>query len=230
MFNTSFWIFIIIVVIYIAETIRELIDEEKKNKLFKIIISVILILLFITAFYLDYKEEERKERYNKNSGVFENKLDKNIKRPSICTTGSGSLTPSSSEKVGKTPLSMWLDEDNKLKINTTITDNNGNILAIIKENNWFVNPKSIDYLQKNSDDKALEVINQKNEVILQIQYNEKCLEISGIWHNNDGTGTYIETSNSHVKYGHLKVNESYILDVDRIFEYPADSFSGIRKK
>jgi len=76
--------------------------------------------------------------------------------------------------------------DGKAKISSEIRAENGDIIAKIKRNEWqAIQPKILD---RNYNDDALEVINSKGRVVLQIKVLPTTIQIQGEWWGANGYG------------------------------------------
>lgn len=229
--NFSFIILAIGIIIYIIKEFKDIKEKKGSKKWDWIIFSVILFLIILGS-GLNYYQNIKEDMYSKNAGILSGKLgDKSIVNPAIGfeTANIIFINHSKGEKLGLLgiPLDIWI-ENNELKVSASIRDKSGQIIAILNENEWDLKNKDYD---RNFDDKALEVINNENEVVFQIKFNDEFVQIWGVFYNKDGTGSYIEQLNeSGLVMGGLNKNETKIINVKKIFRYPSELYFGKRIK
>jgi len=76
-------------------------------------------------------------------------------------------------------------ENGESKISCVIRDENGKIIAKIEANDWKINPNLI--FDRNFDDKAVEVISEKGDVILQAEFDGEGVLFAGTFYQEDGS-------------------------------------------
>jgi hypothetical protein len=86
-----------------------------------------------------------------------------------------------------TPLLVELVEG-KAKVSSEIRAENGDIIATISRNEWQVIASAWD---RNYNDYALEVKNQKGRVVLQVKVLADRIQIQGEWWSTDGHGVRV---------------------------------------
>ena len=114
-------------------------------------------------------------------------------------------------------LSTKIVED-KLKISSFLYDENGHIIAKIVSNEWTVNPKFM--FDKNFDTDGFEVIDDKDNVILQIEKHGNVVEIRGDFYCN-GMKIYINDTQ-------ITINTKEESTIIPMFRYPAINYHGER--
>lgn len=229
--NTGIILLGIGILIYLIKEGIQLATKEKKTKLEYFSFIIVLILL-ITGGTLQYVDNLKKEKYSKDAGILTGKLkNESIINP-VIKWGSSSITFSGNQSknipILGMPLDIWV-EDGILKISTIIRNKDGKVIAKLEENEWKLNRNSL--FDRNFDDIALEVINDNDEVVLQIKFDNDAIQISTIFYNDEGGGKFIEQlpNESGIIFGSFLNNETKILNVDRLFEYPSDLYPGKRK-
>ena len=160
----------IAILIILFEKIPLLFNKKSSSKEKRI--SVILIILLISSLGLVAYKEFKSDQYSKSSGVIDDDLKPKISNI-IINVGpgidiiSGDLKEFKREDSGAPlfdGLDIWI-EDDKLKISSTIPDESEQIIAKLEANEWQVNPNKI--FDRNFDNKGIEVIDDKGDVILQ---------------------------------------------------------------
>jgi len=223
-------ILIITIIIILLDRIFLLFDKKEtpRNK----IITVILIFFLILSTLLIYLEDYKSEKYSKDSGKLIGDLkDKKITYPEINCGGTIISFDDSSkdENVLGVPLLIWVEEG-KLKVSTTIIDKDNNILVKLEENEWEVKTNTPSYFRRNFDNTALEVIDNEDNVILQIEFIDNSIRLSGVWYNEDGSGTYINcSSDNFIEIGKVDKNSTFDVGIEKLFKYPADNYPGKRR-
>jgi len=121
-----------------------------------------------------------------------------------------------------------LDRKWELKISTIIRDKSGSILAEIRANEWKVNPNLI--YDRNFDKNAIEVINKNGEVILQVIFNGKQVELQMINFDENGKLLYwVHNATYWVISGSASANTTDF-SIAPIFFYPSERYKGVRLK
>lgn len=225
---------VILAIIFLAK------DRYFEGKIPSWLFFLIIILLLFTAMINVYitKQEEEKEKYSKSSGLISGELkNKSIIYPVInlggakfVLTGGSNALPF--KHLGKPiiddPLEVWI-ENNELKISAVVRDKSGKIMAILEANEWQVNPNNV--LDRNFDKNAVEVINEKGEVILQADFNGKEVNFAGIFTRQDGWKVAIGPA----PYGEGGMfefrppNENIETSFNKIFRYPSEQHPGERR-
>lgn len=119
-------------------------------------------------------------------------------------------------------------KDGKMRVSTVIRDESGHLIASIIENEWKTSPAfSFD---RNYSDRALEVIDFKGKVVLQIQLNGDVAEIQGIFCSLKGSGVavYAKENGAGIVVGFNNLEEVYDkIDIKPLFKYPSGKFFGV---
>lgn len=127
------------------------------------------------------------------------------------------------------PLTFTLDQNGALMVSAKFKDYNGDIVAVIKNNEWEINPNN--YFRRNYDSRGLEVIDREGITKFQIEFitNDK-IKIGGVFRDstnwlfvNDRTisGTDVRAINKE----EIIAQSELIPDM---FKYPADKYFGVR--
>ncbi len=120
------------------------------------------------------------------------------------------------------PINLWI-RDGELKLYTIVRNKNGDQMVAVIGNNFVVNPNTVSDF--NYDEEALEVLDNKGDVVLQIQMEDDGVLFSGKFWTDDGTRVgigynVIEKSDAQ---GNLD------LTFPRIFVYPGKNNLGLRR-
>ena len=188
---------------------------------------VSLLLISFLANVHQTQQDELKAEYLKNSGTLSGKLEnQSIIYPSI-SLGSAEFVWQGEQGepifiIGNDSLKIWI-ENSELKLSTVLRDQDGKIVAKIEANEWQVNPNLI--FDRNFDDKALEVINEKGEVILQAVFDGKTVQFCGKFYREDGW--QIALGNNYMEF--RPPGEKVQLTFTPIFKYPSAEYPGQRK-
>jgi len=162
---------------------RKYFKKKMPNWLFTVIL-IFLIGSLGTNVYIIWQEEEMK-KYSRYSGEISGTED--IVYPSI-KLGTAEFVWTGPEGepmivIGNDSIKVWI-EDEELKISTVIRDEDGKIIAKLEANEWQVNPNLI--FDRNFDTKAVEVINQKGEIVLQAEFDGESVLFAGVFYREDG--------------------------------------------
>lgn len=188
--------------------------------------GIALIAGAITNMYV-IGQEEQKEKYSQYSGEISRKLEApDIQYPSI-KLGTAKLIWQGPEGepailIGDDPIRVWI-EDGELKISTVIRDKDGKIIAKLEANEWQVNPNLI--FDRNFDDRAVEVINEEGEVILQADFDGESVVFAGIFYLEDGSRVAIGENVIERRPPGEELQTSF----DLIFKYPSRMHPGERR-
>ncbi|MFC1596279.1 hypothetical protein ACFL4D_03260 [Candidatus Margulisiibacteriota bacterium] len=209
-------------------------------------LAIISILVSIGLSWFMWHDANLKTKQSQSSGRISGiQIDKNINGIALDIGGgpNGSFIQDKFPGilVGGVPVFEGLDvyiEDGEVKLSATIRDSSGNILAQIKANEWLVNPNRI--LDRNFDDKGVEVINEKGEVILQANYRgyrtiqgERFVDIEfkGVFTVPNGKRWVLgmpNSSNEPLLQLFAIVAKDYIVDFSKLFKYPSEEHRGER--
>ncbi|MCK5477020.1 MAG: hypothetical protein KAI55_03795 [Candidatus Aenigmarchaeota archaeon] len=234
----------IAILIILFEKIPLLFNKKSSSKEKRI--SVILIILLISSLGLVAYKEFKSDQYSKSSGVIDDDLKPKISNI-IINVGpgidiiSGDLKEFKREDSGAPlfdGLDIWI-EDDKLKISSTIRDESEQIIAKLEANEWQVNPNKI--FDRNFDNKGIEVIDDKGDVILQadikgydkLQDGSEAVVVKfrGVFTHPDGwrfiLGGDDGIRNSFMQTISPSLNETRI-HFDKIFKYPSELHPGER--
>ena len=211
-------------------------SDRKIRKRTRYIILLFLVLIFLVNVDIVYQSYES-EKMAKLSGKIDGKLtNKNIVYPTVNFGGAkfvlqgGSNVLPFSYKNGPLiddPLDVWI-ENGELKISTNIRDESRNIIATLDSNEWQVNRNN--YFDRNYDKKAVEVINNKGEVVLQAEFTGEYVNFAGVFYREDGWKVAVGPAPDG-DGGLFEIrppNESLQYKFERLFRYPSDEHFGER--
>lgn len=163
-----------------------------KPKYDKIILLVTVVLLVASAASQIYIEHQssKKEWREKWSGKLRSPIRSRENNPVLRLGDSRIAWAGEPNKpilrVAEEPLTISL-KDGKAEVSLVIRDNNGIILAGIRNNEWFVAQPPVT-LDRNFNENSLEVINAKGEVIFQIQIVGEEVRLAGHFYTINGQG------------------------------------------
>jgi len=120
------------------------------------------------------------------------------------------------------PLKVWI-YDGKLQLFTIVRNQKGEQMVSVIGNNFVVNPNIISDFNYDSD--ALEILDKKGDVILQIQMQEDGILFFGKFYLKDGSRVGIGNNIIETR----PVGEELTLTTERIFIYPGKNNLGVRK-
>lgn len=191
-----------------------------------LVVIIILLATTVTNVYITQQEEE-KEKYSEYSGVISGELkNKSIVYPSI-KLGTAKLVWQGPEGepiflIGNDPIRVWIEEG-ELKISTVIRNEDGKIIARLEANEWQVNPNLI--FDRNFDKEAVEVINEKGEVILQAEFDGESVQFAGIFYRGDGWRIALGYNIIESRPPSERIQASF----KQIFKYPSKNHPGERR-
>jgi hypothetical protein len=115
----------------------------------------------------------------------------------------------------------------KLFLTAKILGEDGNLIAYVYRNKWYVNPSQI--LDKNYTKNSLEVVDKRGIVVLQVKLTSDRMNIQGEWWDESGTGTRL-VENPYNEEGiimrlHKGITESQPF-VKAMFRYPSNDHQG----
>lgn len=126
---------------------------------------------------------------------------------------------------GNSPLLSLEIDNGKLLVSANIYDETGKIVAILEENQWQVNKNN--YFDRNYNDTAIEVKNQKGRVVLQVVNFGDVVHFAGVFHTKDGHVVSMLPSGESSSAIEIRGSERELtLDINSIFEYPSESNFG----
>ncbi len=87
-------------------------------------------------------------------------------------------------------------------------------------------------IDRNFDNKALEIVNENNEVILQVQFDGECAILAGVFTNNDGSKIAFLPGDADYKMiiRRALANETLKTNLKPLFKYPSDIYPGQRSE
>jgi len=127
-------------------------------------------------------------------------------------------------------IPLWLSiAGDRIKVTTDIRDAAGNIIAKLSENEWQINKNNT--FDRNYTDHALEVIDNKDEVVLQLILLDDMLQVQARFFNSKGESVTI-VEHPGKKTGLIVFgspgNEPEGPKMSRIFKYPSSLHLGER--
>jgi len=126
-------------------------------------------------------------------------------------------------RIGNDPTVIWL-ENGKLMISAMIRNEAGKITAKIDANQWTINPNLL--FDRNFDDRAVEVVDAKGNVVLQAMMVEDGVSFAGVFYREDGWRIAIGESAFELKPSGVELETHF----DPIFNYPSTNHPGERIK
>lgn len=124
-------------------------------------------------------------------------------------------------RIGNDPTVIWL-ENGKLKFSAMIRNEAGKITAKIDANQWTINPNLL--FDRNFDDRAVEVVDAKGNVVLQAMMVKDGVSFAGVFYREDGWRIAIGESAFELKPPGVKLETRF----DPIFNYPSINHPGER--
>lgn len=111
--------------------------------------------------------------------------------------------------------------NNSIKVSTLVRDENGNLIAELIDNEWKVNPSNS--FDRNYSKDALEVKNNRGEVVLQIRLFPDKVQLAGVFWGADGEGITIEQRSNESEWACIKLlGKGTPYDaIKPIFKYPS---------
>ena len=232
--NLNYIIIILIFILAIIELAKDIFFEGKVPSWLIFLIIILLLSVAVTNIYIT-KQEEEKEKYSKSSGLISGELkNKSIIYPVIKLGGANLVWKGQLGEpiflIGKDPLKVWIEEG-QLKISTIIRGRNGNIIAKLDANEWQVTDDPSLKWDRNFDERAVEIINEREEVVLQAQFDGESVQFAGIFYREDGWkvalgpsdidgGGIIET---------IPPDEKIAASFEPLFKYPSERHHGERR-
>ena len=198
------------------------------------IAGLIFISLTISLFIAYHKRQE--EKYKSDTGILDGSLNNNkIIYPAI--SFGGAVITQKIEDGGKARLFnidlLVYVKNNQLFLNTTILDTDKKVIAVIVDNQWQVNTNKI--FDKNFDDRAIEVKDERNRVALQAEFDGEKVNLYGMFTTDSGTHIVLYPEN----YNNPKMGAGILLITHKpdtvssnliptLFKYPSMRHKGER--
>jgi len=211
------------------------------------------ILSAIVSFIIygvSWRDNYVKEKHSRPSGNIKGLLkSKNIKTVAIKLGEEGFFTKFPDITTGGRSVfegfRIWI-EDGEIKMTAIIRDSAGNILAQIHGTEWQVNPSKT--LDRNFDDRGVEILNEKGEVILQTDIGDLItlpdtkeqaviVTFKGIFSGSSGWRWVLGSPfpKDQTKNGLLPIVEAISpkftndrVHIEKIFKYPSGQHQGER--
>jgi hypothetical protein len=186
-------------------------------------IILLVCLIFVAGLQIFNKyQSEKEDLYKKYSGKI---IGAQIQYPAL-KNGDAIFSPAENYtgplfKIGEDPIQVWVDEG-VLKLTATIRDENGDIIAQIIGNDFIIKPGLI--FDRNFDERAIEVINSKGDVILQVQMEPDGIQFAGKFYLKD-------KSQFAIGYNILEIRppgDELQVKFRPIFKYPSYEHRGER--
>ncbi len=237
------WLAIFVFIISLIILILEYSPIEGKYKKLKIIIPISLVILLFLNMINSISEEKEQDKLKYYGVLIPQETTKFIKgegQLSIWEFGFGLTHPGAFIEVteGKPISAIFtnkrfkaLDEslpsiekvNGKIMVSATVRDVNGQIVAKLSKNEWFINhpEKAMD---RNYTENMLEVIDHTGSVVFQVRLFKNRMQVNGIFYASDGTGVAVFPSEDN-KWAvfHLidKNNPPNKDTVELFFKYPS---------
>ncbi len=128
------------------------------------------------------------------------------------------------------PLEVSFSETGALLVNARFTDFDGSIVAVMKNNEWEMNPNN--YFRRNYDEQAFEITDKDGITKFQIEFiNNVTIKFGGVF--RDSVNWWFVTESKATIYDIGAITKEEIIEksvlVPEIFEYPATKYIGVRK-
>lgn len=121
-------------------------------------------------------------------------------------------------------------QDDKLLLSTVIRDRDGNVIAVIDENEWTMFQK--DKYEYNNDAKGFEIVTKGDrKVWFQISLNDSIATLNGFLINKFGKGAYF-TSDRNSQAMFIYLVKGFVFtpsDIPTLFKYPRERYYGVRR-
>jgi len=225
---------ILAAVAVILKFIDKIVKKDELNWTNYLLLFIAIIVCVVSVKKL--KNEIKSKKYNSETGKIEGKANSQSEKVRQISIGGSTLVTD----PGKGPFSFFdmygdkLDAwtiDGKLYMNAIVRNTDGKVVAKIIANEWKINPNST--FDKNHDKWAIEVINDRDEVILQLDYKNGKAQFAAKFYFEDGEGVFM---GPNAEGGGLILKrkahpESFKnLKINPIFKYPSNSNKGQRIK
>jgi hypothetical protein len=192
-------------------------------------ISIVVLVISI----ISERNKQKEERYDRNDGVISSPTETTI-HPRILSIG-GAKFKFTNDKyyIGNLfdsiDLNIWI-ANNKLYLSTTVTDETGNIIGKVTANEWQRNPNNS--FDKNFDDNAIEILDNKGNVVLQAELKGDEVQFAGFFvkKNNWTVELYPAGKDSGAYMGLWPLNKLQPHHIDSMFNYPSSQHRGERIK
>jgi hypothetical protein len=214
---------------------------------------IIFLCSVLVAVYgvLQVRDKQKDEKYSKNTGVlkpntaYSNELFWVVDGDTLSFPNGvfelqdlfpgwdiNNKRPASEKPFEGVDFRAWL-QDGKIKVNSTIRDTSGNVIAQIQRNEWLVNSSTIS-LDRNFDDKALEVKDAVGQIVFQVEIDGNQVKMQGkfvkpnkelgivLGFKGIGFTLLLEPGSYHI------VSQSPTLAIKPIFKYPSAEHKGER--
>jgi len=127
-----------------------------------------------------------------------------------------------------TDLTIWIEND-ALKISTKIRNKKGEMVAELIGNEWKAKPEKM--WDRNYTDNALEVIDERGDVILQVLIREDVIQFAAKMYSSTGLGIGLGSAEDPElgMVGVIEVRplgQPLELVIEPIFEYPSELHLG----
>jgi len=190
---------IIIIVSAIAAIVAFIINRINPKKVPLIITIVFIVILLFTAALeiIENKRQSTKETTEKYAGVLKSRSfvlissdPRTFPAIEIADTGlkfvfGGGVDENFISRVLEDNNFKIEIEDGQIKVSMVIRDKEGNVVTIINKNEWKMNPGKL--FDRNFSENALEIIDQKGEIILQVRLLGNCVQLQGKFYSSKDT-------------------------------------------
>ena len=163
--------------------------KPKYDKVITIVTIALLVASAATQIYIEH-QAAKKDWREKWSGKLQSPIKSKEDKP-VLKLGDARLVWTGEPnkpilQIAEEPLTISM-KDRKAEVSLVIRDNNGIILAGIRDNEWFVAQPPVT-LDRNFNENSLEVINAKGKVILQVQVVGEEVRLAGQFYTINGQG------------------------------------------
>ncbi len=208
--------------------------------------TFIIFALTLVGFGILWKietDEKFEEKYKKNYGTIDGSikdLTDTAKRYPIISLGgqNGARMQFGTRSIfGDFDLFVWIERDT-LFVSTTALNSSGEIISKLVANEWIEAPAN--RLDRNFDDKAVEVIDKKGNVVLQVDLKDNIAFVSGIFYFRDKSKGIIgigiqdaglkDPKEKGTNIVFIRERDTSFQTVAPIFKYPSGLYKGERAK
>lgn len=220
--------YVIMIIAFIVGILQ--IDFANGGKIKSWVLLILSVVALILAIIYECRNSFDK-KYEKNTGKLDGTLKAHYKDAVWAIGGTifkftgdtGDIRLLSPEHFGDIDLKMWVDQ-NKLFVDTKIRDGSGNYIAVMSKNEWTTN----NILDRNFDDKALEVKDTKDRVVLQASFDGEKINLCGFYYKKDGSAVVFYPTDSGALINITKQPDNLDNIIIPMFKYPSELHKGER--
>lgn len=122
------------------------------------------------------------------------------------------------------PVISLRSENNKLFVSSEIRDNNGNLVAELRDNEWTLNKNAI--FDRNYTDSTLEIRDRNGHVALQVVDFGDIINVEGIFRCKNGWATILSHTDDGGRMSFIPPGKEPEITIQQVCEYPSDQHLG----